>query len=114
MVFPKIETWDWRIAAMVLLQEYLPYYSEEVDMPQGTTFVKHFSVQDGAQPQPIKTLIAQKPGLKLADLDRFVGSRFLFHPILGIKNKTFEISTILCWEGFESRVAAHLSGSLKR
>jgi len=77
---------------MVLLQEYLPYYSEEVDMPQGTTFVKHFSVQDGAQPQPIKTLIAQKPGLKLADLDRFVGSRFLFHPILGIKNKTFEIS----------------------
>ena len=108
MVFPEIETWDWRIAAMVLLQEYLPYYSEEVDMPQGTTFVKHFSVQDGAQPQPIKTLIAQK------DLDRFVGSRFLFHPILGIKNKTFEISTILCWEGFESRVAAHLSGSLKR
>lgn len=28
--------------------EYLPYYSEEVDLPQGTTFVKHFSVQDGA------------------------------------------------------------------
>jgi len=29
--------------------EYLPYYSEEVDMPQGTTFVKHFSVQDGVE-----------------------------------------------------------------
>ena len=28
-------------------EEYLPYYSDEVDLPQGTTFVKHFSVQDG-------------------------------------------------------------------
>ncbi|CAK9105059.1 Highly reducing polyketide synthase srdA (HRPKS sdrA) (Polyketide synthase gene cluster 6 protein pks-6) (Sordarial biosynthesis cluster protein srdA) [Durusdinium trenchii] len=29
--------------------EYLPYYSDEVDMPMGTTFVKHFSVQDGVE-----------------------------------------------------------------
>lgn len=27
--------------------EYLPYYSEEVDAPQNTTYVKHFSVQEG-------------------------------------------------------------------
>ena len=39
-------------------EEYLPYYNEEVDLPQGTTFVKHFSVQDGAEvatsPQPLR------------------------------------------------------------
>jgi polyketide synthase-associated protein len=29
--------------------DYWPYYDEEVDMPQGTTFVKHFSVQDGIE-----------------------------------------------------------------
>merc|ERR1719491_2686809 len=29
--------------------DYRPYYSDEVDMPQGTTFVKHFSVQDGIE-----------------------------------------------------------------
>jgi len=27
--------------------DYRPYYSEEVDNPQGTTYVKHFSVQEG-------------------------------------------------------------------
>jgi len=27
--------------------DYTPYYSDEVDMPMGTTFVKHFSVQEG-------------------------------------------------------------------
>eukprot|EP00440_Ansanella_granifera_P052346 gb/GFBE01056757.1/.p1 GENE.gb/GFBE01056757.1/~~gb/GFBE01056757.1/.p1 ORF type:complete len:958 (+),score=244.50 gb/GFBE01056757.1/:1-2874(+) len=29
--------------------DYLPYYSDEVDMPYQTTFVKHFSVQDGIE-----------------------------------------------------------------
>mmetsp|Transcript_119375 Transcript_119375/g.266633 ORF Transcript_119375/g.266633 Transcript_119375/m.266633 type:complete len:952 (-) Transcript_119375:69-2924(-) len=29
--------------------DYAPYYSDEVDNPQGTTFVKHFSVQDGIE-----------------------------------------------------------------
>jgi len=27
--------------------DYRPYYSDEVDMPLGTTYVKHFSVQEG-------------------------------------------------------------------
>ena len=35
------------LCADVPVEEYLPYYSDEVDAPQGTTFVKHFSVQDG-------------------------------------------------------------------
>ncbi|CAE8710629.1 unnamed protein product, partial [Polarella glacialis] len=29
--------------------DYLPYYSDEVDMPGYTTFVKHFSVQEGIE-----------------------------------------------------------------
>lgn len=29
--------------------DYHPYYSEEMDMPMGTTFVKHFSVQEGIE-----------------------------------------------------------------
>lgn len=29
--------------------DYRPYYSEEVDFPQGTTYVKHFSVQEGIE-----------------------------------------------------------------
>eukprot|EP00931_Biecheleriopsis_adriatica_P085876 TRINITY_DN60659_c0_g1_i1.p1 TRINITY_DN60659_c0_g1~~TRINITY_DN60659_c0_g1_i1.p1 ORF type:complete len:955 (-),score=205.23 TRINITY_DN60659_c0_g1_i1:94-2958(-) len=29
--------------------DYLPYYSDEVDMPNYTTFVKHFSVQEGIE-----------------------------------------------------------------
>lgn len=29
--------------------DYLPYYNEEVDNPQGSTYVRHFSVQDGVE-----------------------------------------------------------------
>jgi polyketide synthase-associated protein len=29
--------------------DYRPYYSDEIDFPQGTTFVKHYSVQDGIE-----------------------------------------------------------------
>jgi polyketide synthase-associated protein len=29
--------------------DYIPYYDEEMDFPQGTTFTKHFSVQDGIE-----------------------------------------------------------------
>jgi len=29
--------------------DYHPYYSDEVDMPLGTTYVKHYSVQDGIE-----------------------------------------------------------------
>lgn len=40
---------DAQLEMPILRFEYLPYYNEEVDMPQGTTFVKHFSVQDGVE-----------------------------------------------------------------
>jgi len=40
---------DGQLEMPLLRFDYLPYYSEEVDMPQGTTFVKHFSVQDGIE-----------------------------------------------------------------
>jgi len=29
--------------------EYLPYYNDEVDLPMGTTYVKHFAVQEGVE-----------------------------------------------------------------
>nr|AIW63286.1 polyketide synthase AS3D902 [Azadinium spinosum] len=40
---------DGQLEMPFLRFDYAPYYSDEVDNPQGTTFVKHFSVQDGIE-----------------------------------------------------------------
>mmetsp|Transcript_3826 Transcript_3826/g.9879 ORF Transcript_3826/g.9879 Transcript_3826/m.9879 type:complete len:961 (-) Transcript_3826:56-2938(-) len=40
---------DGQLEMPLLRFDYRPYYNEETDNPQGTTFVKHFSVQDGIE-----------------------------------------------------------------